>query len=262
MKGPRARQDGAAYTRYAPAPKTEALKALRRIAVEEVSERTLRGQYAAGTIDGCPVSGYRGEETVVPDSWTETFVVAKKLEIDNWRWASTPHYLRHGERLPRRITEIAVQFIRVPQTFFPGAERLEPNVLAIRIQPDEGISLRFAAKAPGAVLQLQEVDTNFLYRSAFARADRQVDAYERLLLDAMFGDRTLFSRADEVQQTWIWAEDILEGFRRRREDVHFYPGRNVGSPPGRTRASSAPVATGASTKQPQTARHATCLARF
>jgi glucose-6-phosphate 1-dehydrogenase len=202
--------------------KLKVLKALRRIPVEQVGERTLRGQYSAGTIDGRPVSGYRGEEKVAPDSWTETFVVAK-LEIDNWRWAGTPFYLRHGKRLPGRITEIAIQFKRAPQAFFAGAERLEPNVLAIRIQPDEGISLRFAAKAPGATMRLQEVDMNFLYRSSFARADRQVDAYERLLLDAMLGDRTLFTRADEVEHAWTWAEDILKGFRQRRQDVHFYP---------------------------------------
>jgi glucose-6-phosphate 1-dehydrogenase len=173
-------------------------------------------------IDGKPVTGYRGEEKVAPDSWTETFVVAR-LEIDNWRWAGTPVYLRHGKRLPRRITEIAIQFKRAPQTFFPGSDRLDPNVLAIRIQPDEGISLRFAAKAPGATMQLQEVDMNFLYRSSFAQGDSQVDAYERLLLDAMLGDRTLFTRADEVEQAWIWAEDILQGFRQRAQDVHFYP---------------------------------------
>jgi glucose-6-phosphate 1-dehydrogenase len=201
--------------------KLKVLKALRRIPAEQTGELTLRGQYTAGVIDGKPVSGYRGEEKVAPDSWTETFVVAR-LEIDNWRWAGAPFYLRHGKRLARRITEIAIQFKRPPQTFFPGAEQLEPNVLAIRIQPDEGISLRFAAKAPGATMQVQEVDMNFLYRGAFGKAD-QVDAYERLLLDAMLGDRTLFTRADEVEQAWIWADDILRGFAIRRQDVHFYP---------------------------------------
>jgi glucose-6-phosphate 1-dehydrogenase len=202
--------------------KLKVLKALRRITLAEVGERTLRGQYTAGVIDGQPVAGYRGEEKVAPDSWTETFVVAK-LEIENWRWAGTPFYLRHGKRLPRRISEIAIQFKPAPQTFFSGAEQMEPNVLAIRIQPDDGISLRFAAKAPGATMQLQEVDMNFLYRSAFSQGDDQVDAYERLLLDAMLGDRTLFTRADEVEQAWMWAEELLHGFRKRRQDVHFYP---------------------------------------
>jgi glucose-6-phosphate 1-dehydrogenase len=202
--------------------KLKVLKALRGITPEQVGDRTLRGQYTAGVIEGRPVSGYRGEEKVAPDSWTETFVVAR-LEVDNWRWAGTPFYLRHGKRLPTRVTEIAIQFKRAPQTFFPGADQLDPNVLVIRIQPDEGISLRFAAKAPGATMRLQEVDMNFLYRSAFAQAERQVDAYERLLLDAMLGDRTLFTRADEVEQAWIWADDVLKGFSQRREDVHFYP---------------------------------------
>jgi glucose-6-phosphate 1-dehydrogenase len=209
--------------------KLKVLKALRRITLEEVGERTLRGQYTSGVVDGRPVAGYRGEERVAPDSSTETFVVVK-LEVDNWRWAGTPFYLRHGKRLPRRVTEIAIQFKGAPQTIFPGADRLEPNVLAIRIQPDEGISLRFAAKAPGATMQLQEVDMNFLYRSSFTPGDTQVDAYERLLLDAMLGDRTLFTRADEVEQAWIWAEDILQGFRKRRQDVHFYPAGTWGPP--------------------------------
>jgi glucose-6-phosphate 1-dehydrogenase len=209
--------------------KLKVLKALRRITPEQVGELTLRGQYTAGVVDGRPVAGYRGEEKVAPDSWTETFV-AVKLRIDSWRWAGTPFYLRHGKRLPHRLTEIAIQFKRAPQSFFPGAERLEPNVLAIRIQPDEGISLRFAAKAPGATMQLQEVDMNFLYRSSFAGADDQVDAYERLLLDAMLGDRTLFTRADEVEEAWIWAQSILEGFGRRRQDVHFYPAGTLGPP--------------------------------
>ena len=202
--------------------KLKVLKALRRIAPEQVGEFTLRGQYTAGTIDGRPVAGYRGEAKVAPDSNTETFVVAK-LDIDNWRWAGTPFYLRHGKRLPQRMTEIAIQFKRAPQSLFPGADQLEPNVLAIRIQPDEGISLRFAAKAPGATMRLQDVDMNFLYRSSFAHGDDQVDAYERLLLDAMLDDRTLFTRADEVEEAWSWAQTILEGFRRRPTNVLPYP---------------------------------------
>jgi glucose-6-phosphate 1-dehydrogenase len=201
--------------------KLKVLKALRRIAPEQVGEFTLRGQYTPGTVDDRPVAGYRGEVKVAPDSWTETFAVAK-LDIDNWRWAGTPFYVRHGKRLPQRMTEIAIHFKRAPQSLFPGADQLEPNVLAIRIQPDEGISLRFAAKAPGATMQLQDVDMNFLYRSSFAHGDDQVDAYERLLLDAMLGDRTLFTRADEVEEAWSWAESILEGFRRRPTNVHLY----------------------------------------
>jgi len=202
--------------------KLKVLKALRRIPPEQTGEFTLRGQYTAGTVDGRAVSSYRGEEKVAPDSWTETFVVLR-LQIDNWRWAGTPFYLRHGKRLPKRATEISIQFKRAPQMFFPGEERLEPNVLAMRIQPDEGISLRFGAKVPGPTMQLQEVDMNFLYGSSFGPNVDQADAYERLLLDAMLGDRTLFTRADEVEQAWAWAEDIQEGWSERPNNVHFYP---------------------------------------
>src|SRR5438045_3588979 len=172
--------------------KVKVLKAPRRIPPEQTGEFTLRGQYTAGKVDGVPVSSYRGEEKVAPDSWTETFDVLR-LQIDNWRWAGTPFYLRHGKRMPKRATEISIQFKRAPQMFFPGEERLEPNVLAMRIQPDEGISLRFGAKIPGPTMRLQEVDMNFLYGQSFGE-NAQSDAYERLLLDAMLGDRTLFTR--------------------------------------------------------------------
>jgi glucose-6-phosphate 1-dehydrogenase len=209
--------------------KLKVLKALRRIPPEQVGEFTLRGQYTAGAIDGKPVASYRGEEKVAPNSWTETFVVLK-VHIDNWRWAGTPFYLRHGKRLPKRATEIAIQFKRAPQMFFPGEERLEANVLAMRIQPDEGISLRFGAKVPGPTMLLQEVDMNFLYGSSFGAKGDLGDAYERLLLDAMLGDRTLFTRADEVEQAWVWAEDILEGWRQHSSNVHFYPAGAWGPP--------------------------------
>jgi glucose-6-phosphate 1-dehydrogenase len=208
--------------------KLKVLKALRRIRPEQTGELTLRGQYAAGAIDDRPVAGYRGEDRVAPDSVTETFAVAK-LHIDNWRWAGTPFYLRHGKRLAKRVTEVAIQFKPAPQTFFPGGERLEPNVLTMRIQPDEGISLRFAAKVPGPTMQLQEVDMNFLYGSSFGpQSVEQTDAYARLLLDAMLGDRTLFTRADEVEQAWVWAEDILQGWAERPDNVHLYPAGSWG----------------------------------
>jgi glucose-6-phosphate 1-dehydrogenase len=207
--------------------KLKVIKALRRIPPEQTGEFTLRGQYNAGSLDATPVASYRGEEKVAPDSWTETFVVLK-AHVDNWRWAGTPFYLRHGKRLPKRTTEIAIQFKRAPQMFFPGEERLEANVLAMRIQPDEGISLRFGAKVPGPTMQLQEVDMNFHYGTSFGDTVDQSDAYERLLLDAMLGDRTLFTRADEVEQAWVWAEDILEGWRQHAGNVHFYPAGSWG----------------------------------
>jgi glucose-6-phosphate 1-dehydrogenase len=201
--------------------KLKVLRAIRRIPPEQVGELTLRGQYSAGGAEGQRVAGYRGEEHVAPNSSVETYV-AIKLLIDNWRWAGTPFYLRHGKRLPHRVTEIAIQFKRAPQIFFRGEERLEPNVLTMRIQPDEGISLRFAAKVPGPTMMLQEVDMNFQYGSSFGEVG-QADAYERLLLDAMLGDRTLFTRADEVEQAWKWSEDILEGWSQRPGDIQFYP---------------------------------------
>jgi glucose-6-phosphate 1-dehydrogenase len=202
--------------------KLKVLKALRPIHPEDVGERTLRGQYAGGEIDDHRVASYRGEEHVAPNSTVETYV-AMKLQIDNWRWAGTPFYLRHGKRLPKRVTEIAIQFKRAPQMFFQGEDKLESNVLAMRIQPDEGISLRFAAKVPGPTMRLQEVAMNFFYGASFGPdAVEQTDAYERLLLDAMLGDRTLFTRADEVEQAWMWAEDIMEGWRRRPNDVQPY----------------------------------------
>jgi glucose-6-phosphate 1-dehydrogenase len=202
--------------------KLKVLRALRRIPPEQAGEFTLRGQYTAGQVDGRAVSGYRGEEKVAPDSWTETFVVAK-LHVDNWRWAGTPFYLRHGKRMPKRFTEIAIQFKRAPQMFFVGEERLQPNVLAMRIQPDEGINLRFAAKVPGPTMRLQEVDMRFMYGSSFGPdGGNQADAYERLLLDAMLGDRTLFTRADEVEEAWVWAKDILAGWHEHANNVHFY----------------------------------------
>jgi len=197
------------------------VKALRRIPPEQVGEYTLRGQYTAGAIRRQAGASYRGEEK------------SRRTRGPRRSWCSSctstigagrAHLftLRHGKRLPKRVTEIAIQFKRAPQMFFPGEERLEANVLAMRIQPDEGISLRFGAKQPGPTMQLQEVDMNFLYHSSFGAVD-QTDAYERLLLDAMLGDRTLFTRADEVEQAWIWAEDILEGWRRQPNNVHFYP---------------------------------------
>ncbi len=208
--------------------KLKVIKALRRIPPEQTGEFTLRGQYSAGNAGGTAVASYRGEEKVAPNSWTETFVVLK-VHIDNWRWAGTPFYLRHGKRLPTRATEIAIQFKRAPQMFFPGEERLDANVLAMRIQPDEGISLRFGAKVPGPTMQLQEVDMNFHYGASFGPdAVDQSDAYERLLLDAMLGDRTLFTRADEVEQAWNWAEDILEGWRQHASNIQFYPAGSWG----------------------------------
>lgn len=152
---------------------------------------------------------------------TETFV-AMELAIDNWRWAGVPFYLRTGKRLPRRVTEIAVQFKKVPHLMFQSAGDvdLSPNVITIRIQPDEGIALKFAAKVPGPTTQLRPVRMDFLYGSSFGEAGP--DAYERLLLDAMLGDPTLFARRDEVETAWSIVQPILDGWRDMALPVYPY----------------------------------------
>jgi len=175
----------------------------------EVLERVVRGQYGPGSVGGEDAAGYRAEPGVAPDSSTETFV-AIKFEIDNWRWAGVPFYVRAGKRLPKRVTEIAVQFRGVPHAIFgspglsrdgsPDASPGDPNVLALRIQPEEGISLKFGAKVPGARLTIEPVKMDFLYGSSFGA--EPPEAYERLLLDAMLGDSTLFIRKDEVEAAW------------------------------------------------------------
>jgi glucose-6-phosphate 1-dehydrogenase len=158
------------------------------------------------------VVGYRQEPDVNPESTTETFV-ALRLHIDNWRWAGVPFYLRSGKRLPKRATEIAIQFKSVPRILFnrnPEAP-LEPNVLVLRIQPDEGISLRFGAKVPELATRVQPVKMDFRYGAAFG--GEPPEAYERLLLDAIFGDSTLFTRRDEVEAAWAFITPILEGWQ-------------------------------------------------
>lgn len=188
------------------------LKALRPFSTQEVAEWTVRGQYEAGWVDGRPVPPYREEPSVDPNSTTETFA-ALRLFIDNWRWAGTPFYLRHGKRMPSRLTEIAVQFKPAPHLPFASDDTagLEPNVLVLRIQPDEGITLRFGAKVPGMAMQIRSVNMDFLYGSSFLL--QSPDAYERLLLDCLLGDHTLFTRADAVEAGWRFATPILEGWQ-------------------------------------------------
>jgi glucose-6-phosphate 1-dehydrogenase len=160
----------------------------------------IRAQYVAGWVNGCEVPGYRQEPGVNPASVTETFV-ALRLHLDSWRWAGVPFYLRTGKRLPKRTTEIAIQFRRPPLHLFKrvSATPIAPNLLIINVQPDEGISLRFEAKLPGS-RQLAPVMMNFRYGSAFGKP--VPEAYETLLLDAMLGDPTLFARHDFVENSW------------------------------------------------------------
>jgi glucose-6-phosphate 1-dehydrogenase len=172
---------------------------------------TVRGQYGPGIVNGQPVKGYRQEDRVDPNSSTETYA-ALKLGIENWRWAGVPFYLRAGKRLAKRVTEITIQFKQPPQLLFKnqsGACReLQPNLIAMRIQPDEGISLRFGAKVPSPNMEVCPVNMNFSYADAFGKSS--ANGYERLLLDAMLGDATLFAHRDGVEATWSLLTPVLE----------------------------------------------------
>jgi glucose-6-phosphate 1-dehydrogenase len=171
----------------------------------------VRGQYGPGTVDGKEVKGYRQEDRVDPNSGTETYA-ALKLGIDNWRWAGVPFYLRAGKRLAKRATEITIQFKQPPQLLFKGQSgsctELQPNLITMRIQPDEGISLRFGAKVPSPNMEICPVIMDFDYAEAFGKSS--ANGYERLLLDAMLGDATLFAHRDGVEATWSLLTPVLE----------------------------------------------------
>jgi glucose-6-phosphate 1-dehydrogenase len=190
----------------------EVLHATQPLNPEDVLTNMVRGQYAAGVIDGERVPGYRSEPDVAPDSNTETFV-ALKLQIDNWRWAGVPFYLRTGKRLALRATEIVIQFRRTPFVLFrkTAVKNIETNRLVIHIQPDEGISLSFGAKVPGSVMRLGLVNMDFDYKSYFGV--EHGTGYERLLRDCMAGDATLFQRADMVEAGWSVIQPILDVWR-------------------------------------------------
>ena len=190
--------------------KVKVLRAIRPIPVEKVDQSVVRGQYGPGWVGATEAPGYRSEPAVDPSSETETFVAAR-LEIDDWRWAGVPFFLRAGKRLPKRATEIAIQFKDVPQHLFPTVgDEPEPNMLVIRIQPDEGILLRFAAKVPGLGIDVRPVNMDFAYGSAFTV--ESPDAYETLILDALLGDASLFTRADEVEAAWRIVDPIIDAW--------------------------------------------------
>jgi glucose-6-phosphate 1-dehydrogenase len=188
---------------------TKILRAIPPMTPEEVLSRTVRGQYGEGIIGEKRVPGYRAEPRIAANSTTETFV-AMKLAIDNWRWADVPFYLRTGKCLPKRVTEIAIQFKRAPFVLFrqTAVEQLSPNWLVLHIQPDEGISLRFSAKVPGPVVRLGGVDMDFQYTDYFGSTPST--GYERLLYDCMTGDATLFQRADMVEAGWSVVTPVLD----------------------------------------------------
>jgi glucose-6-phosphate 1-dehydrogenase len=197
----------------ADALRDEKVKVLRAIAEptpEQVRRDVVRGQYGPGWVAAKPVPGYRQEPGVDPDSETETYIAAR-FTIPNWRWSDVPFYLRTGKRMPKRATEIAIQFKAVPHRLFKdSATDPEANLLAMRIQPDEGILLRFGAKMPGLGLDVRNVTMDFTYGSSFS-VDSP-DAYETLILDALLGDASLFTRADEVEEAWSIVDPIIDAW--------------------------------------------------
>jgi glucose-6-phosphate 1-dehydrogenase len=200
--------------------KVKVLKAVRPIAEDDVLHTAIRGQYTRGWVWGEEVKGYREEEGVAPDSLTETFV-ALRLFVDNWRWAGVPFYVRAGKRMPKKATEIAIQFHSSPHTPFSRdeTEGLEPNMLVVRIQPEEGVSLKIGAKVPGSGFEVRSVNMDLIYGTAFL--EEAPDAYQRLLLDMMLGDPTLFIRADEAEMAWRILDPVMRGWARS-DRVPFY----------------------------------------
>lgn len=191
--------------------KVQIFRSIHPMSVDEVARRTIRGQYGPGTVNGRAVAGYREEPGVDPNSTTETFV-AVEFHVDNWRWAGVPFYVRTGKRLAQPVTEVRVHFKRTPQALFSRTrdEHIDPNVVVIGIQPDEGIMLQFGAKKPGTQMQVVPVRAHFSYRTAFEGATPV--AYETLLLDVMRGDATLFTRGDEIEAEWSIITPIEEAW--------------------------------------------------
>jgi glucose-6-phosphate 1-dehydrogenase len=191
--------------------KVKILHAIPPPTVESAPEMSVRAQYAAGAIGGEDVPGYLQEQDVPDDSHTETYA-AVRLQIDNWRWAGVPFYLRHGKRLARKTTEIAVTLKPVPHLAFrqEGSLGVQPNQLILAVQPNEGVSLSLVAKIPGARMSVRPVNMEFLYGTSFM--SQSPEAYERLILDTMRGDATLFARNDEVEAAWAICDPVLKAW--------------------------------------------------
>ncbi|MBN1676763.1 MAG: glucose-6-phosphate dehydrogenase [Kiritimatiellae bacterium] len=191
--------------------KTKLLRSIRPFPTDALDRHLVRGQYRQGRVDGQPVRGYRAEDGVHPQSRTETFVAAKIL-IDNWRWQGVPFYLRSGKRLPRRVSEIAIAFRRVPHSIFHplAPQHLMPDTLVLNVQPEEGISLTIQAKCPGGKVCMMPLSMDFRYNQVFG--GNPPEAYERLLLDCMLGDQTLFIRNDNVEVSWALLTPVLEAW--------------------------------------------------
>jgi len=198
--------------------KVKALQSIRHLNEETFFTNTTRGQYLASTIDGKKVKGYREEDGVAPDSMTETFA-AIKFYIDNWRWQDVPFYVRTAKCMPTKVTEVVIHFKPSHHRLFEGTN--SDNRLIIRIQPDEGILMKFGVKVPGQGFKVETANLDFHYTDL---VDTYVmEAYERLLLDAMQGDATLYARADEVEAAWAFVDPILKEWETNREKMHGYP---------------------------------------
>jgi glucose-6-phosphate 1-dehydrogenase len=200
--------------------KADVLRAIIPLQPSALAEVAVRGQYGQGDVEGMRVAAYREESGVAGDSNTETFA-AIKLLVDNWRWAGVPFYLRSGKRMPQKLTAINIEFKRVPILFFHDRlqDQIEPNVLTIRIQPDEGIALKLGARAPGPAMYIRQMLMNFSYGDAFG--EFPATAYETLLLDAMRGDLTLFNRRDAVDLSWQILEPVLDHWHESRGEEGF-----------------------------------------
>lgn len=210
--------------------KVKVLKSMKRFTEEEVFSNSIRAQYTKGSIEGAEVPGYLEEKDVNPKSTTDTYV-ALKLEIDNWRWSGVPIYVRAAKRVPKRITEITVYFKRPPGNMFKGRQiqELEQNILAIQVQPKEGISLRVSSKPPGPRMRIRPVEMDFTYDTSFGVPSPE--AYERLILDAMKGDATLFTRNDEIEESWDLLAPVFNAWESSKPPpVHTYEAGTWGPP--------------------------------
>jgi len=211
----------------ASAVRVEKLKVWKAIKIIPI-EDTARGQYGPGKVDGQDVIGYRQEDRVNPESNIETYAAAK-LEINNWRWAGVPFYCRVGKRLSERVTEVSIVFKQPPIQLFKSGKNQDapqPNILTLRIQPNEGISVSFSAKVPGPITTLKSVDMAFAYADAFGKSS--ANGYERLLLDAMLGDATLFVDREGVEATWALWTPVIEAWAKAKPDFPNYPAGTAG----------------------------------
>jgi glucose-6-phosphate 1-dehydrogenase len=207
--------------------KVKVLHAIPEPSPDDIPNMAVRAQYTSGTSGGEQVVGYTEEEGVPKDSHTETYA-AIRLEVDNWRWAGVPFYLRTGKRLARKVTEIAITLRPVPHLGFTqdGSVGVRPNQLIMTLQPNEGVALQLAAKIPGTRMRITPVNMEFLYGTSFM--SQSPEAYERLILDAMRGDATLFTRNDEVEAQWRIIDPVITAWGKSADDVAQYPAGSAG----------------------------------